>query len=202
MDDCTSPMDVSITISSETPIGVEALSIKLPSAYVHGKRNAETDVWFGEQVDVNPDLSRTYSIQLPRLPWYYGLLPISFHKSLTAFAHVEYKDAVTGRIGTAEEPFDLPVEAPTSAIFIGGVLGVILWVLLAWGLKTPMSTRGTLVGVAITLFVLACARFTAANLIPLPITIDLKDSFAGLLVGIMWPTAQKTVLSKVFPTLS
>jgi hypothetical protein len=201
MDDCTSSLDLTITVSSDKPVDIRRLVVKLPSAYTHEDRDASTEIDIGDQRDVNPDLDRTFEQHYDALAWYFGLWPISFHKTLSGIAQLEYRDAVSGVTRTMTQPFALPVEAPMSAVFVGGVIGVGVWLLLAFGFRKPLTFRGTALALAITLLALACARFSATNVLPLPIAVELKDSFAGFVVGLLWPTLQKGLVSKVFAPL-
>jgi CHASE2 domain-containing sensor protein len=102
---------------------------------------------------------------------------------------------------TVTEKLPLKVEAPPLTVFVGGIIGVMAWFLVAAALRRRMSGKSFAIAVIATLVVITLARFSASNFIPLPVTVDLKDSAAGFVVGLTWPITQKTILEKVFPKL-
>ncbi|SRR5216684_5399649 len=201
IDDCTSPINLTITVTSITDIDVKSGTIELPPAYVHGGRPLPDTLGSKDVNVLNPV---AYHKIYDGLPWYQGLWPISFRKTSDVVVTLAYCDAGDSCDSPkySKATYTLPAEAPLSAVLIGGVVGVLIWFLLAWTLNRQLLWKGAIAAVVITLLTLACARLTTSHFIPLPVSIDVKDSFAGLLIGLAWPTAQKAVVSKVFAQLA
>jgi hypothetical protein len=208
MDNCSSAIDMTVDVDSETPIDLKRISVRLPSAYVIGNRPKEIEIPLGDQLDINPPNGNSYSGHVAdETKWYQALPPLSFHKTLEAVVKVDYVDPTTARLRSQEATVALPVEAPISTVFVGAVLGVFAFFVLAWGFgkvsagAITLTPKSLVVALFATCVAVALASFSSANLIPLPVNVDLKDSAGGFVVGLAWPALQKTILEKVFPAM-
>jgi hypothetical protein len=201
MDDFTSQADVTVWIHSNVPINLQSITLALPSPYVYDGRNATTPVDLNNLYEVDPGRRREYHASLEPIPWYFGIVPMSFRKKLDAKIVAVYKLPDDPGEQTATGAVDLPVAGPFSGVLVGAVIGVTTIYVIMFA-RRRRSWKDYAVGLIGTVVVIALARFTTTDVIALPVAIELRDSAAGFLIGLLCQSIEDPLVKRFFPKLA
>jgi hypothetical protein len=182
-------------------VDITNATLELPKWYAAKPRAIETRL-----TDIEGDLdsqdTETQTVPLSELTARQAFLPLFTTPPL--FLYKKLRGTVTIRYQYANEKveqepityeYTLPAEAPLWHVLFGGWCGTIIAFLIALlaqrADKTkPQKTWYSLALAILTVPVLILVARLTTNILPLPITIDLRDAAGGFLIGIcsVWIT--------------
>jgi hypothetical protein len=199
-------IDFDLQNLTQRDIDVTSATLTLPAWYGVRPRPLEfvlTDL----EGDLNPTDVSTARIELVALDTRQAIKaiftepPLFVYKQLHGTVDIRYQ--FTGE--HAEQPvfrqeFDLPAQSPIWHVLAGGIVGLLLAYLIAMIVsRLPMhpvrSFFAALIVVPLTIFI---ARLST-GLLPLPVTVDLRDSVGGLIVGVFAFWLVPKVVARLIP---
>jgi hypothetical protein len=199
-------IDMDLQNTTQRDIDVISATLVLPAWYGVKPRPAEVPLP-DLQGDLNPTDVSTTRVELVELSTRQATTaiitepPLFVYKQLHGTVDVRYR--FTG--DRAEQPafhqdFELPAQGPLWHVLGGGILGVLLAYLIAAIVKRlpRHAVRSFLAALIVVPLAIFLARLST-GLLPLPITVDLRDSVGGLIVGVCAVWLVPKVIVRLLP---
>ncbi len=190
----TGPIEIRLQIknnSADTYIDVTQARVQLPVSMVSsGRRPAVEQMVTG---DLDPQEPMEVLIIIPEIEWYNAFRPVFFQwrqNIATATVHVvTHRPAAEAQ----EQDFNVTIDiAPAPSFFLivaGGMVGVLLLIAFYAAVKPLRLSRKTIrkqfvIGVIAVVIFCLISKVTQKGVIPLPIAIDVRDFYGGVMLGL------------------
>lgn len=191
----TGPIEIRLqikNISADTYIDVTQARVLLPISMVSAGRRATVEQMVTG--DLDPQESMEVLVTVPEIEWYNAFRPVFFQwrqNTATAVLHgvVHRPEAEMPQEQDFHTTIDITPAPSLILIVAGGIVGVLLLIAFYAAVKPLRLSRKAIrkqfeIGVIAVVIFCLISKVTQKGVVPLPIAIDVRDFYGGVVLGL------------------